>query len=756
MLVIGTEWFDDRPGGLARYLKDLVPALVDEGIDAGAIVLGPALTAGDRFEAVSRTDASLRERVLGVHRAACARAGRTDVVDAHFALYAAGPLLLGRLRKTPYIVHFHGPWAAESRAAGNSKLVAAAKREIERAVYRRASAVVVLSKAFGSILFDSYGVESSRIHVIAPGVDVEHFTPGDRLAARAALGFGPETFVAVCARRLERRMGVDVLLHAWRSVQASVPDSLLLVAGHGTERARLEELVAQLPQPAGVRILGRVEDDSLLALYQASDCSVVPTRWLEGFGLVVLESLACGTPPIVTDAGGLAEGVHDLDASLVVPAGDVSTLAARLVEAAGGALPTRSSCRVHAERFSWPDVARLHAELLHEVAGAAPSKGRRLRVAFVDHTAVLSGGELALARLLQALDVESHVILAEDGPLRQMVEEAGAEVHVLPLSDHVRRLPRHRLGGSVTRQVAQFASTVAYVFRLRRLLKRLRPDIVHTNSLKAAFYGGAAGRLARVPVVWHVRDRIADDYMPRSAIRLVRLATKVLPSAVIANSASTLDTLGRLSVPAVAIPSPVVIEVASEGRPAAVSGHPLRVGIVGRLAPWKGQDLFLRAFARAFPTGPNEAVIVGSALFGEDDFEAEIKNLATSLGLDGRVEFRGFRQDIGHELERIDLAVHASTVPEPFGQVVVEAMAAGAAVLVADRGGPNEIVDHEVTGLTYSMGDEAALSEAMERLAADTGLRHALGEAARQSAKRYRPEVVATEVLSLYRAVLGR
>ena len=682
-----------------------------------------------------------------MHRAASAHSGAVDVFDVHFALYGALPAFVGPLRRVPLVVHFQGPWASESRVGGASAVAAAAKRAIERALYRRAEALIVLSPAFGELLVRDYGVDAGRIHVIPPGVDLDVFRPSEPRSAREALGAYPATFVVVCARRLEYRMGIDVLLEAWRAIQEQVPECLLLIAGGGSRRDELAALANSLPRPDGIRLLGPVDDGTLVRLYQGATCSVVPSRALEGFGLVVLESLACGTPPIVTDAGGLSEGVRSLDPSLVVPNEDAAALATRLLAAANGQLPGRAACRAHAESFDWREVANRHCRVLESIVASkrARSNGRQ-RVAFVDHCALLSGGELALARLLPALDVEAHVILGEDGPLRTRLEQAGATVHILPLRDDVGRFRRHEVGIGALPQVLR---TSNYVLRLARLLRRLEPDLVHTNSLKAALYGGLAGRIAGIPVVWHLRDRIADDYLPRSAVRLVRGAARLVPSAIIANSAATLATLGDITVPAVVVPSPVDVPL----RSSLVRDRPLRVGIVGRLASWKGQDLFLQAFARAFPDGDVEAVVIGSALFGDDDFEQELKELVVSLGLEGRVDFRGFRDDVAIELERLEVVVHASVIPEPFGQVVVEAMAVGLAVVVPDQGGPAEVIEGEVTGLTYPMGDEAALAAALRRIAADPELRATLGSAARVASQRYRPEVVAAEVLACYAAV---
>ena len=377
----------------------------------------------------------------------------------------------------------------------------------------------------------------------------------------------------------------------------------------------------------------------------------------------------------------------------------------------------------------------------------------RLRVVYLDHVAQLSGGELALLRTLPALlkEVEPIVVLGEDGPLRAKLEALGIDVRVVPLAGSVRNTRRH----TATRlSPGQLLTIAHYLLTLRALLRELAPDLVHTNSLKAALYGGAAGRLARVPVLWHVRDRIAEDYLPRPVVRLVRLAAKVLPTAIVANSRATLATLPRggtvLASPVVpdSVAVPAVVRSTSTGR--------FTVGLVGRLSPWKGQDVFLRAFALAFPGGGEKAHLVGSAMFGEQDWETELRALAGSLGIADRVDFRGFHEDVWEELALLDVAVHASTTPEPFGQVVLEAMAAGVPIIASAEGGPAEVVTDGVDGLLVAPRDPAALAAALRRLAADPSLCHALVEAGRLTAQQYRPERTAEGLLMIYRSMGSR
>jgi glycosyltransferase involved in cell wall biosynthesis len=373
-------------------------------------------------------------------------------------------------------------------------------------------------------------------------------------------------------------------------------------------------------------------------------------------------------------------------------------------------------------------------------------------VVYVDHCAQLSGAQLALARLLDALSgsVEAHVVLAEDGPLVTVLARAGHDTEVLPMADRTRSLRGVQIGRAMG--LRPVMSSGAYTISLARRIRQLRPDIVHTNSLKAALYGAAAARLARRPVVVHVRDRIATDFLPPTPCRIVRTAVWFLPRAVLGNE-TTLPTLGRLRTPSFDVVDPVDPRCFDIPRAGGPSPH-LRVGMVGRLDRWKGQHIFLEAFARAFPRGGARAVLVGSPLLGEDGYEQELRALALRLGIAADVEFRGFRADVPSELARLDIAVHASILPEPFGQVVTEAMAAGLAVVAADAGGPSRIITSGVDGLLTPPGDAPALARELRRLADDPGLRSRLGTAARRRARAFSGTVAAEQTLTAYRTVL--
>lgn len=752
VLMLGKGWFPEQLGGLDRYYRDLLEHLPE----ARGLIVGPAPDSPPRLTAVSRHDAPLWRRLVALWRAA-GKAGRDAVViDAHFALYALLPMLSKRLRSLPSIVHFHGPWADENVSAGDSSPVRRrVRRGIERLVYRRADRVVVLTSAFRRVLVESYRVPPWRVKVAPPGVDLERFSPGDRGRARDRFMLHADAFIVVAVRRLVPRMGLDVLLDAWARALAEVPTAQLLIAGEGSQRAALEQQVERLGLSESVRLLGRISDEELVELYRAADMGVVPTRSFEGFGLVVIEAAACGTPTIVSDIGGLPEAVHALDPSLMVAPGDVDALAGRIAASARpGGIPSRADTRRYAERFSWTTAVPANRDVVREAVERGASQ-RRTRVVYLDHVAQLSGGEVALLRLLPHLDgVEPHVILAEDGPFADRLVQAGISVEVLPMRETVRGLRKDRVTLR-TLPIGAVVSTVAYTLRLAIHLRRLRPDVVHTNSLKSGIYGSIAGRLAGVPVVWHVRDRIATDYLPKLAVQLVRGMTRRLPAVVITNSASTMQTLDPHVAPVVLYSVLPEVLLPPPHAPPREPGEVV-IGMVGRLAPWKGQQLLLRAFGEAFPADDARCVLIGSAMFGEEDYAAGLAALVQELGLDGRVEFRGFRPDVWHELTRLDILVHASITPEPFGQVVLEGMAAAVPVVAADAGGPAEIVSHDVNGVLYPMGDGKALAAALKSLAGDPGRRHRLAANGLTTVAAYHPDRVVARLQLVYQDVVDR
>lgn len=374
VLQIGRIWPSERAGGGDRVFADLAKYLPSHGIGLEALVSGAAKVADPIETTVSSfgdDGAGTRTRWLGARQAIASRidAGGFDLVASHFALY--GSAAVGRLRRLPHVVHFPGPWAAESREEGAGRLSTLAKWSVERAVYRSAQRVIVMSHAFAEVAAETYGVPMDRIRVIPGAADLERFhVEATRERARRMLGWPVDRPLLLSVRRLVHRTGVDRLIEAMARVRAEVPNVLLLIGGNGPLRAALESRVRALDLTDTVRFLGFVPDESLPLAYRAADLNVIPTTALEGFGLTAVEALAAGTPSVVTPIGGLPEILRPLSSALVcrsIAAGDIAD---GLIEALSGraALPDDDACRhFAATRFSAELMARRVAGVYREL-----------------------------------------------------------------------------------------------------------------------------------------------------------------------------------------------------------------------------------------------------------------------------------------------------------------------------------------------------------------------------------------------------
>ena len=579
------------------------------------------------------------------------------------------------------------------------------------------------------------------LELIPNAVDRNHFTR--RRDRPADLPAGP---VAVYVGTLhEDRLDVDlvVALASALSPASALPTTATVVlvgpdALSAPSRSRLRN--------AGVVLLGSRPYADVPAYLQHAAVVIIPhvvTPFTESLDPIkAYECVAVGRPTVATPVAGF----RDLGAPVVtVDAAGFVDQVRQLIDHPGPDSP--------GEVPSWTDRADAFSQALARARQHRPAPA--VRVVFVNHCAQLSGGELALARLIPALrGVQSHVILGEPGPIEAVLRQRGATVEVLALDEQVRHTRRDEVrAGSIN--LSQVTAAARDVLALRRRLRQLRPDLVHTNSLKAALYGGVAGRLAGVPVIWHIRDRIATDYLPRPAVVAVRLMGRVLPSAIIVNSRATLETIGSTDPSRAA--SLVWCAVEPPG-PAIELDHstPFRVAMVGRLAPWKGQLLFIEAFALAFGDGTETAVLAGTAMFGEDDYADQIRALVDRLGLTDRVELAGFVDDVPHLLQSVDAVVHASVIAEPFGQVVIEGMAAGRPVIAPAAGGPLDIITDGVDGLLFAPGDVTGLAQLLVRLAADPELADRLGRQGRERAREFSPERTAARVEAVYARVLRR
>ncbi len=390
-------------------------------------------------------------------------------------------------------------------------------------------------------------------------------------------------------------------------------------------------------------------------------------------------------------------------------------------------------------------------------SGAAASVP--LQVVILDHTAALGGAELALLRLLDQLStphLQVRTILFSDGPLVERLLQSGHHVETLPLTESLAAAERHDAGGSLGTAIRNGLALIPFVVRLGRRLRELSPDVIHTTSLKADLIGVPASWIARRPLVWHIHDRISPDYLPPTMVRLIRSLARHAPRHVIVNSKATAATLPGVAHVTIAYPGFSADQVGPAERTAPSS--PV-VGILGRISPTKGQLEFVRAAARVLRTHPQASFrLIGAPLFGEDAYAAKVRDEVESLGIGGQVEFTGFVDDPAAALDELTVCVHASGQPEPFGQVIVEAMIRGVPVIATRGGGVTEIVqpDPETAPLGWLVPphDVIALADAVVEALNNPALAEQRAQAALLSAlERFPVEKTAAVVSAVWRSV---
>ncbi len=396
-----------------------------------------------------------------------------------------------------------------------------------------------------------------------------------------------------------------------------------------------------------------------------------------------------------------------------------------------------------------------------------------MKVAFLSATGKLGGAERALLDLLASLRAAEpewplHLVVLGPGPLADRAAELGVAVHLLPLPGSLARAGDAGGGSRVAllaRLLAAGPAGALWLRRLRRVLRGIAPDVVHSNGFKVH----AAGALALptgARLVWHVHDFTGTRPLMGGVLR--RLSSRA--SAAIAVSRAVADDLRAVCGPR--LPVHVVYNAVDLARftpegtradLASLAGMPpeppgtVTVGLVATMGLWKGHRVFIDAISRLPADLPLRAYVVGGPIYATAGSEVDVGDLRRLLrerGQTDRIGITGFVDQPASAMRALDVVVHASTRPEPFGLVIAEAMACGRAVIATAAGGAAEIVDDRVDALAVPPGSVEALAAAIRRLAEDAELRARLGAAGRAKAeRRFDRARLAAETAPVYRAL---
>lgn len=373
---------------------------------------------------------------------------------------------------------------------------------------------------------------------------------------------------------------------------------------------------------------------------------------------------------------------------------------------------------------------------------------------FLDHASALGGAEHSLLLILKHLDRarwQPHLVCAA-GELAGRAEMLGTPVHTVAL-------PRLRRSAHFPRDGWRAARHIA------RIARQIDAALIHSNTVRSTLYAAPAAKLARTPLLWHMRDFWLSEAQP-AHLWLDRWGKRLLcrlSRQVVTNShavAAHLPCPQRLT----AIPNGIEIarfDPQMDGSALRAQYHippdaPV-AGMVGRLRPWKGQETFLHAAARVAARLPlAHFLIVGGNPFQADDaYALHLRQLAASLGLGGHVTFTGQLADPRPALAAMDVFVHPGA-PEPFGLVNIEAMAMARPVVAFAHGALPEIVVDGQTGILIPPGDDQSMTQAIASLLDAPSQAAEMGAAGRaRVARHFSIQQTVRSIEHVYEQILG-
>jgi glycosyltransferase involved in cell wall biosynthesis len=392
-----------------------------------------------------------------------------------------------------------------------------------------------------------------------------------------------------------------------------------------------------------------------------------------------------------------------------------------------------------------------------------------VRIVYLNPVGQLGGAETSLRELLASVRAaepgwELWLVLGEDGPLAGIARDLGVKVMVKPFPPAVARLGDTGRWGALVGLFRAAGATAIYARGLAGWLAEIQPDIIHTNGFKMHLLG-AWTRPRRTPLIWHIHDYVS----PRRLMRRLLWPFRKSCSVAIVNSRSVAQDLARVLPGQRIVPiynaidmqrfSPAGTKMDLDAKAGLSPAPPgtLRVGLIATYAHWKGHKVFLGALAQLPVNTPVRGYVIGGPIYqteGSQWTELELRQEAERLGLKDRIGLTGFLKDTAAAMRSLDVIVHASTAPEPFGMVIIEGMACGKPVIVSPTGGAGELFIDGEDALGHAPGDPADLARQIQRLAMDDGLRLRLGTAARAMAeRRFTGERLANELLTVYRSV---
>ena len=369
-----------------------------------------------------------------------------------------------------------------------------------------------------------------------------------------------------------------------------------------------------------------------------------------------------------------------------------------------------------------------------------------MRIALLGASGHIGGAERVLLDCVQVADgypgAEVSVISLGGGPLMAAASGLGAKAFVVDPPARLAALGDSfaSAGSVVLRMLPVLAGSPAFIRRFSRAVSACSPDLVHSHGIKTHVLGALLP--SRAPVIWHIHDYLSLRSVSARLLALLsrrcslaiavsesvaadarrclpdHLAVRVVHNSVDTDAFRPEGTIGDLD--------------ATSGLPPAPQGT-IRIGLPATFARWKGHETFLNAMSQ-LDRPDVRGYVIGASLYGTENSQwaqAELVELVKRLGLEGRIGFTGLIADMPAAYRALDIVVHASTRPEPFGLVIVEAMACGRALVAMAEGGAGELFVAGRHALTARPGDAGSLAATLRSLLDAPLERAALGLRAR-------------------------
>ncbi|BAY64666.1 group 1 glycosyl transferase [Calothrix brevissima NIES-22] len=335
-----------------------------------------------------------------------------------------------------------------------------------------------------------------------------------------------------------------------------------------------------------------------------------------------------------------------------------------------------------------------------------------LKILFLDQSGKPGGAELCLIDIAKPYRDRCLVGLFADGSFKTLLQENQIPVEVL-----TDRSIQVKKGSSFFQALKSLQQIIPLIIKVINKAKNY--DLIYANTQKALVIGAIASFFARRPLVYHLHDILSKEHFSLSNRRIaVNLANR-FASLVITNSQASqsafIEAGGRKELTTVIYNGfdPKIYQTSEFD----VRQLQQELGLVGkfvvghfsRLSPWKGQHILIDALVQC----PQQVtvILVGEALFGEQDYVQQLHQQITELGLENRVKFLGFRSDIPQLMAACDLVAHTSTFAEPFGRVIVEAMLSGTPVVASKAGGAMELIKPGINGYLFQPEDSQELAQ---------------------------------------------